>query len=81
LQRHRLRWYGHVLRKDDSQWVTKCVEFVVEGARPRGRPKRSWKEEPVVEEDMNVNKEDALVHNKQRRLNRFTEGDTDDSGG
>ena len=70
-----------MLRKDDSQWVTKCVEFVVEGARPRGRPKRSWKEEPVVEEDMNVNKEDALVHNKQRRLNRFTEGDTDDSGG
>jgi len=40
LQRNRLRWYGHVLRKDDSVWVKKCMHFVVEGVRPRGRPKR-----------------------------------------
>ena len=36
LQRDRLRWYGHVLRKDDSEWVKKCMEFVGEGVRPRG---------------------------------------------
>ena len=41
LQRNRLRWYGHVLRKDDSEWVKKCMEFVVEGVRPIGRPKRT----------------------------------------
>jgi len=38
LQRNRLRWYGHVLRKDDSEWVKKCMDLVVEGVRPRGRP-------------------------------------------
>ena len=36
LQRNRLKWYGHVLRKDDSEFVKKCMDFVVEGVRPRG---------------------------------------------
>jgi len=26
LQQNRLRWYGHVLRKEDTDWVKKCVE-------------------------------------------------------
>jgi len=40
------RWYGYVLRKKDNDWVKKCMEYEVEGARPRGRPKlgeRLWK--------------------------------------
>ena len=40
LQHNRLRWYGHVLRNEDD-WVKKCVEYEVEGPRPRGRPKRT----------------------------------------
>jgi len=39
LQQNRLRWYEHVLRKEDSDWVKKCMEYEVEGSRPRGRPK------------------------------------------
>ena len=39
LQQNRLRWYGHVLRKDDDDWVKKCMEYEVTGSRPRGRPK------------------------------------------
>ena len=42
LQQNRLRWYGHVLRKKDDDWVTNCMEYKVEGPRPRGRPKRTW---------------------------------------
>jgi len=26
LQQNRLRWYGHVLRKEENDWV-KCVEY------------------------------------------------------
>ena len=26
LQQNRLRWYGHVLRKEDTDWVKKCME-------------------------------------------------------
>jgi len=43
LQQNRLRWYGHVLRKEVTDWVKKCIEYEVEGSRPRGRPKWTWK--------------------------------------
>ena len=49
LQQNRLRWYGHVLRKEDTDWVKKCMEYEVESFRPRVRPKRTWKE--VVQKD------------------------------
>ena len=26
----RLRWYGHVMRKDDDDWVKKCIELKAE---------------------------------------------------
>ena len=40
---HRLRWYGHVLRKDENDWVKKCMDCEVEGVRPRGRrKKKGW---------------------------------------
>ena len=48
LQCNRLRLYGHLLTKNDSELVKKCMDFVVEDDRPRGRPTRTWKE--VVEE-------------------------------
>ena len=35
LQQNRLRWYGHVLRKENDDWVKKCMEYEVEGPRPR----------------------------------------------
>ena len=44
LHQNRLRWYGHVLRKDDDDWVKKCMEYEVEGPRPRGKPKRTWRQ-------------------------------------
>ena len=68
LQQNRLRWYGHVLRKDDDDWVKKCMDYEVEDSRPRGRPKRTWKE--VVREDCQarkLNKEDAMDHCKWRK--------------
>jgi len=34
LQQNRLRWYGHVLREEDTDWVKKCMEYEVEGALP-----------------------------------------------
>ena len=69
LQQNRLHWYGHVLRKDDDDRVKKCMEYEVEGSRPRGRPKRTWKE--VVQEDCQarkLNKEDAVVCCKWRKV-------------
>ena len=38
-----LRWYGHVLRRDDGHVLRKALEFEVKGKRKRGRPKKTWK--------------------------------------
>jgi len=38
LQQNILQWYGHVLQKEYNDWVKKCMEYEVEGTRPRGRP-------------------------------------------
>jgi len=62
LQQNRSRWYGHVLRKEDNDWVKKCMEYEVKGSRPRGRRKRTWKE--VLQNDCqarNLNREDAMM--------------------
>ena len=64
-----LSWYGQVLRKDDDEWVKKCMEHEVEGSRPRGRPKKTWKD--VVREDCQerkLNKEDAMDRCKWRKV-------------
>ena len=69
LQHNRLRRYGHALRKKDDDWMKKCVEYEVEGPRPRGRPKRTWRE--AVEKDSQAckfNKEDAMDCSRWRKL-------------
>ena len=38
-----VRWYGHVLRRDDGHVLRKALEFEVWGKRKRGRPKKTWK--------------------------------------
>jgi len=65
LQQNRLRWYGYVLRKEDSDWVKKCVEYEVEGARPKGRLKKTWRE--IVEKI--VRRVDHISWMKQIRDN------------
>ena len=68
LQQNRLRWYGHVLRKEDNDWVKKCMEYEVEGARPRSRPTKTWTE--IVEKDCKargLNREDATDHSRWRK--------------
>jgi len=69
LQQNRLQWYGHVLGKEDTDWVKKCMEYEVEGSRPRGRPKRTWRE--VVQKDSqarNLNREDAMDRGRWKKL-------------
>ena len=31
----------HVVRKDDQQWVKKCMDFKVDGSAGRGRLRKS----------------------------------------
>jgi len=38
-----------VLQKEDNDWVKKCMEYKVVGARPRGGPKKLGE---IVEKDL-----------------------------
>ena len=38
-----VRWYGHVLRREDDHILRMALDFEVEGQRKKGRPKRTWK--------------------------------------
>ena len=46
----RLRWYGHVMRRDQEYVEIKMMEMELPGKRRRGRPKRRFLD--AVKEDM-----------------------------
>jgi len=57
-----------VLQKEDNDWVKKCMEYEVEGARPKGRPKKTCTE--IVEKDCQackLNREDDMDRNRWRK--------------
>ena len=63
----RLRWYGHVLRKDDGYIGRRMLRMELPGKRKRGRPKRRCVD--VVKEDMaevEVTEEDTEDRNNWR---------------
>jgi len=35
---------GMCCKKEENEWVKKCMEYEVEDARSRGRPKMTWRE-------------------------------------
>ena len=50
LRSGRLRWYGHVRRRDTEYVGRRVLEMAVPGKRKRGRPNRRWMD--AVKEDM-----------------------------
>ena len=69
VRRGRLRWFGHVERKEADDWVSKCRNLVVVGGVKKGRPRKTWME--CVKEDMDecgLKKEDAQDRSLWRRL-------------
>ena len=42
VQESRLKWYGHVLRREDEYVGKRVMVMEVPGEIKRGRPKRSW---------------------------------------
>ena len=52
VRRGRLRWFRHLERKSVYDWVSACRRLVVEGARGRGRSRKTW--EQCVRDDMRL---------------------------
>jgi len=65
----RLRWYGHVERKDTSDWVLACRELQVEEKKTKGRNQKTWNECLMVDMKwFGLVKDDAHNRNKWRSL-------------
>ena len=56
-----VRWYEHVLRRDNGDVLRRALDFKVARKRGRGQPNMTWKRQ--VEEHINqigLKKEDAI---------------------
>ena len=70
----RLRWYGHVRRRDDDSLIRKAFDLGIEGRRSRGRQKLRWRD--VIERDMKaMDIEHTDVHNRQEWRRRTRAAD------
>ena len=45
IQRRQLKWYGHLLRMEDSRWPKKIYQWTPHGRRRRGRLQQLWENE------------------------------------
>ena len=50
LREKRLRWFGHVQRRDKDDDTRNILPMTVDGKRNRGRPKLRWRD--LVKDDM-----------------------------
>ena len=71
MRKRRLRWFGHVRRREENDPIRRVVDLEVVGRRPRDRPKKTWKK--TFEEDMRlvgVGEEDALDSGRWRAMTK-----------
>ena len=69
MQRNRLRWFGHIERRDELCWIKRIETLQVDGDGVRGRPRKRWRE--VLKEDMRKKglcREDAWDRSRWRRM-------------
>ena len=59
----RLRWYGHVMRRDQEYVGKKMMEMELRGKRRRGRPKRRFLD--VVKDMEEVSAKETDVENRK----------------
>ena len=52
LRTRRLRWYGHVMRREDGEALASVRYWTVDGRMLRGRPQKTWMDK--VKGDMRV---------------------------
>jgi len=49
VKKNQLRWQGHMLQKDNDDWMKRSMLYEVDGVRSRGRPGITWNQ--VVKKD------------------------------
>ena len=68
----RLRWYGHVERREDDDWLKKSCNLHIEGRVPRGRPRQTWAQ--TVKDDLKDLKIDRNLAQNRKSWRAVTQG-------
>ena len=56
-----VRWYGHVLRKEDGHVLRRALDFELEGLRKKRRLNSTWKRQvEEVSVEVGLRREDAV---------------------
>ncbi|XP_030752232.1 uncharacterized protein LOC115879476 [Sitophilus oryzae] len=42
IEKRSLRWFGHLMRMEDTRWPKRVFKWSPTGGNKRGRPRRSW---------------------------------------
>ena len=51
MRKSTLRWYGYVIRREETHWLQRILHFLVAGRKPRRRPRKTWGE-TITEEHL-----------------------------
>ena len=77
----RLRWFGHVQRRDADNVTRRVMNLAIPGTRRRGRPKKTWNQQ--LKHNMTavgVAQDVALDRTEWRRRTRPTPREKDTQG-
>ena len=80
MQQNKLRWFGHVERRDELCWIKRIGTLQVDGDGVKGRPRKRWRE--VLKEDMREKglcREDAWDRPRWRKMLCKAIGEVDPS--
>ena len=55
-----VRWYGHVLGRNDGHVLRKALKFEVKGTKKQGRPKKTWNMQ-VEKESLELSKMEIWI--------------------
>ncbi|CAK9292306.1 unnamed protein product [Gordionus sp. m RMFG-2023] len=69
INENRLRWYGHILRRETNDVNRKVLDMEVPGKRGRGRPHVTWKDQvDKVMMTKKINPDMALTRSRWKKL-------------
>ena len=74
MQERRLRWYGHVSRREEHHITRTVLSLEAPGKRPRVRPKLRWMDKIRADlKDLGIDEQHALNREIWRRLTRMAD--------
>ena len=68
LRMRRLGWFGHVVRREETEILRKTQSDVVPGRRPPGRPKKTWRKNKQELASLNLQEEQAQNRDQWKRV-------------